>query len=145
MEVRYPLERVTDLHRWAHLPKVDRKPVPFWKWQILDNPITDLFPDRGWLCLEFGTWETQTCCPESCERAPLMKPRIRQFRKQQGLTQHAVSAAIGCQRSALSEWETGRRLVPPWYLWKLARCLHVTVDELYEYDDTSPPLDETTP
>ena len=64
-----------------------------------------------------------------------MKPRIRVFRKQQGMTQQALAEAVGCQRSALSEWETGTRCVPQWYLWKLARCLNVTVDELYDVDD----------
>ena len=65
-----------------------------------------------------------------------MKPRIRVFRKQQGMTQQALAEAVGCRRSALSEWETGTRSVPQWHLWKLARCLHVTVDELYDVDET---------
>jgi DNA-binding XRE family transcriptional regulator len=64
-----------------------------------------------------------------------MKPRIRVFRKQQGMTQQALADAVGCRRSALSEWETGTRCVPQWHLWKLARCLHVTVDELYDVDE----------
>ena len=71
-----------------------------------------------------------------------MKPRIRTFRKQHGMTQQALADAVGCRRSALSEWETGTRYVPQWHLWKLARCLHVTVDELYEVDDTD---DATVP
>ena len=65
-----------------------------------------------------------------------MKPRIRVFRKQQGMTQQELADAVGCRRSALSEWETGTRSVPQWHLWKLARCLHVTVDELYDVDET---------
>lgn len=63
-----------------------------------------------------------------------MRSRIREFRKRQGMTQHALAEAVGCQRSALSEWETGARRVPTVHLWPLARCLHVTVDDLYEYD-----------
>lgn len=68
-----------------------------------------------------------------------MRPRIREFRKQQGLTQQALSDAVGCRRSALSEWETGTRRVPQWHLWTLARCLRVTVDELYAFDDAPAP------
>lgn len=67
-----------------------------------------------------------------------MRSRIREFRKRQGMTQHALAEAVGCQRSSLSEWETGTRRVPTAYLWPLARCLHVTVDDLYEYDEAMP-------
>jgi DNA-binding XRE family transcriptional regulator len=65
-----------------------------------------------------------------------MRPRIREFRKQQGRTQQEVAEAVGCHRSAMSEWETGTRRVPQWHLWTLARYFHVTVDELYDFDDT---------
>jgi putative transcriptional regulator len=68
-----------------------------------------------------------------------MRSRIREFRKQHGMTQQALADAVGCMRSALSEWETGTRRVPQWHLWALARCLHVTVDELYDCDDDDTP------
>lgn len=74
-----------------------------------------------------------------------MRPRIREFRKQQGMTQQEVAEAVGCHRSSLSEWETGTRRVPQWYLWTLARCFHVTVDELYAYDDTDETSDTPPP
>jgi DNA-binding XRE family transcriptional regulator len=64
-----------------------------------------------------------------------MRARIREFRKQQGMTQDELAEAVGCGRSGLSEWETGTRRVPTWHLWTLARCLHVTVDALYDVDD----------
>ena len=64
-----------------------------------------------------------------------MRPRIREFRKRQGMTQQALADAVGCKRSALSEWETGSRTVPQWHLWPLARCLCVTVDALYDVGD----------
>jgi DNA-binding XRE family transcriptional regulator len=65
-----------------------------------------------------------------------MRPRIREFRKQLDMTQQALAEAVGCTRSALSEWETGSRRVPQWHLWPLARCLRVLVDDLYEFDTT---------
>lgn len=64
-----------------------------------------------------------------------MKPCIGALRRQQGMTQDAVAKEVGCSRSALAGWETALHSVPVRYLWKLARCLHVTVDALYIDDD----------
>ena len=51
------------------------------------------------------------------------------------MTQDALAKEVGCSRSALAGWETALHSVPVRYLWKLARCLHVTVDALYEDED----------
>ena len=69
-----------------------------------------------------------------------MTPRIRALRQRHKLTQAALAEAVGCARSAVSEWETGTRPVPQRHLWALARCLHVTVDELYDAFEPTPCL-----
>jgi len=53
------------------------------------------------------------------------------------MTQDALAKEVGCSRSALAGWETALHSVPVQYLWKLARCLHVPVDDLYE-DENAP-------
>ena len=64
-----------------------------------------------------------------------MRPRIKALRTQQGKTQQELAAEVGCARSTLAGWESGKHGLPIPLLWKLARCLHVMVDDLYEYDD----------
>ena len=66
-----------------------------------------------------------------------MKPVIRKYRRQKGLTQQALADAIGRSRSIVSEYESGATGVPNPILWKIARCLEVPVDVLFE-DDLSP-------
>lgn len=69
-----------------------------------------------------------------------MKPCIGTLRKQQGMTQEALAKELGCSRSALAGWETALHGVPVQLLWKLARCLHVPVDALYEPDEDPTPM-----
>lgn len=68
-----------------------------------------------------------------------MKPVIRKYRRQKGWTQQALAEAIGRSRSIVAEYESGATNVPQPILWKIARCLDVQVDVLFE-DET--PQDE---
>lgn len=65
-----------------------------------------------------------------------MKPVIRKYRRQRGLTQKDLANAIGRSRSIVAEYESGATSVPQPILWKIARCLEVTVDMLFEDDVT---------
>lgn len=53
------------------------------------------------------------------------------------MTQKALADAIGRSRSNVAEYELGTTSVPQPILWKIARCLDVPVDVLFE-EDTSP-------
>ena len=66
-----------------------------------------------------------------------MKPVIRKYRRQKGWTQQVLAEAIGRSRSIVAEYETGATSVPQPILWKIARCLDVQVDVLFEDE---PPL-----
>lgn len=66
-----------------------------------------------------------------------MKCMIRHYRKKKGMTQKHLADAIGRSRSIVAEYESGATGVPQPILWKIARCLDVAVDMLFE-DDLSP-------
>ena len=66
-----------------------------------------------------------------------MKPVIRKYRRQKGWTQQVLAEAIGRSRSVVAEYESGATSVPQPILWKIARCLDVQVDVLFEDE---PPL-----
>jgi len=63
-----------------------------------------------------------------------MKPVIRKYRRQKGWTQQLLADAIGRSRSIVAEYESGATSVPQPILWKIARCLDVPVDVLFEED-----------
>ena len=64
-----------------------------------------------------------------------MKPRIKDLRKKQGMTQQDLAAAIGKARSTIAGYEKGASGMPQSILWKIAKCLHARVDDLYEIDE----------
>jgi transcriptional regulator with XRE-family HTH domain len=66
-----------------------------------------------------------------------MKPVIRKYRRQKGWTQQVLAEAIGRSRSIVAEYESGATSVPQPILWKIARCLDVQVDVLFE-DELAP-------
>jgi len=66
-----------------------------------------------------------------------MKPRIKDLRKKQGMTQQDLATAIGKARSTIAGYEKGASGMPQSILWKIAKCLHARVDDLYEMDDAT--------
>lgn len=65
-----------------------------------------------------------------------MTPMIRLYRKQKGMTQQDLAEAIGRSRSTVAEYELGTTGVPQPLLWKIARCLEVPVDVLFQAEAT---------
>lgn len=55
---------------------------------------------------------------------------IRQLRKEKGLTQEAVAAALDISRQAIAKWESGQSLPSTGNLLRLAQLLDVSPDEL---------------
>lgn len=66
-----------------------------------------------------------------------MKPMIRHYRRQKGMTQQDLADAIGRSRSIVAEYELGTTGVPQPILWKIARHLNVPVDVLFEEETVS--------
>ena len=56
--------------------------------------------------------------------------RLRDIRLKSGLSQRHVARAVGVSATALCFWESGRSRPRTSWLPKLARALHVTLDEL---------------
>lgn len=54
--------------------------------------------------------------------------KLKLLRKERGLTQSAVGAAIGQERSTIACYETGKRTPDVATLEKLAKLYHVTLD-----------------
>jgi transcriptional regulator with XRE-family HTH domain len=61
-----------------------------------------------------------------------MKSMIRHYRRQKGMTQQDLAEVIGRSRSIVAEYELGTTRVPQPILWKIAKCLEVPVDLLFE-------------
>ncbi|MHC5217649.1 helix-turn-helix domain-containing protein [Enterococcus sp. LJL128] len=58
---------------------------------------------------------------------------IRKYRRKQELTQEKLAAALGVSAGAVSKWETNSSLPDTELLVPLARQLHVSLDELFDY------------
>ena len=62
----------------------------------------------------------------------IRRERLRELRKERGMTQEVLAAAVGCSRAAVSTWETTGRLPHPKRLQLLADVLGVSVFELLD-------------
>lgn len=58
--------------------------------------------------------------------------RIRELRRERGITQAQLAALLGVQQNTASQWETGDRRPSSSILPRLAAALDCTIDELYE-------------
>lgn len=66
--------------------------------------------------------------------------RIRDVRKERGLTQDELAQAVGVSRSAVAQWETGRAGQLSANLSRIAGVLEVGVEYLLHGDDKRVPL-----
>jgi transcriptional regulator with XRE-family HTH domain len=65
--------------------------------------------------------------------------RIREARREQGLTQEQLAHAVGVSRSAVAQWETGRAGQITGNLARIAQVLSVGVEYLTHGDDKRSP------
>ena len=56
--------------------------------------------------------------------------RIRELRKQAGLSQQSLAGLLAVSQDTVSNWERGKSLPPTAYLRDLAAALGVSVNEL---------------
>ena len=63
-----------------------------------------------------------------------MHQKIKALRERAGITQEAMAASFGIDRSAVAKWETGCAKPSADKLPKLAKLLGCTIDELYAED-----------
>ena len=65
--------------------------------------------------------------------------RIKELRKQQGLTQNKLAELIGADSNLISRWETGKSKPISLYVQKLAQALGTSTDYLLgDTDDSTP-------
>lgn len=60
-----------------------------------------------------------------------MANRLREFRKNQGMTQMQIADVLGCQKSSVSQYERGVHTPSLHNALRLARALNTTVEELF--------------
>ena len=70
-----------------------------------------------------------------------MHNRIRQLRKQHGITVKQLGSIIGVSESAIYQYETGKRQPCIDILVKICDCFGVTVDYLVNGKEWKPPAD----
>lgn len=70
--------------------------------------------------------------------------RIRSARKERGLTQDGLAAAVGVTRSAVAQWETARAGQVTDNLSRIASALGINVEWLIHGDDKRVPLNVST-
>ena len=73
----------------------------------------------------------------------LRRQGLSQRRKAVGLTQESLAGQLGVERSTVVRWEAGDTEPLPWIRPKLARALHVSIDQLAELLTTSENADTT--
>lgn len=71
-----------------------------------------------------------------------MKNRIRELRKQRGLTMKQLGAMLGLAESTVSQYETSKRQPDNETLLKLGEIFDVTVDYLLGVEKMSTPVSE---
>lgn len=59
-----------------------------------------------------------------------MYPRIRSLREDSDLNQTDIAIQLGCSQQTYSNYELGRRIIPPEILISLAKIHHTSVDYL---------------
>lgn len=62
--------------------------------------------------------------------------RIRELRKERGMTQKELAETVGVDQSAVAQWEAGKSGPHRNKLSKLAQALGCTVDDLLKGDDS---------
>lgn len=58
--------------------------------------------------------------------------RLKELRKDCGITQAQFAAMVGVQQNTVSQWETGDRNPPSTVLPRLVEVLGCTIDEIYK-------------
>lgn len=64
-----------------------------------------------------------------------LNQKITECRKQQGLTQEQLANSLGISAGAVSKWENGNTSPDISLLAPLARALHITLDELFDFHE----------
>ena len=64
----------------------------------------------------------------------LLGKRIKELRKEKGLTQEQLAETVGIEPNNLSRIEKGRNYPTPENLLKIANALNVSVDKLYIFE-----------
>ena len=59
-----------------------------------------------------------------------MYPRIKELREDADLSQREVAAQLNCSQQTYSNYELGRRDIPPEVLIRLAKIHHTSIDYL---------------
>lgn len=67
--------------------------------------------------------------------------RIRDARRERGMTQDQLASAVGVSRSAVAQWETGRAGQVTTNLTRIAGVLEVGVEHLMYGDDKRAPVE----
>ena len=61
--------------------------------------------------------------------------RIRELRKQSGLSQQSLAGLLAVSQDTVSLWECEKSVPPTEYLPKLAKIFDVSIDYLLDYTD----------
>ena len=61
--------------------------------------------------------------------------RIKESRKEAGMSQRALARAVGTSQGAISQYENGRYVMSIWMLMKLCEVLGASADELLGLED----------
>lgn len=64
-----------------------------------------------------------------------MKNHIEEIRKKKGIRQEELAKALGVSRQTISSLENGRYNPSIQLAFKLARYFHVTIEELFIYEE----------
>lgn len=64
-----------------------------------------------------------------------MENHIEEIRKQKGIRQEELAKALGVSRQTISSLENGRYNPSIQLAFKLARYFHVTIEELFIYEE----------
>lgn len=66
----------------------------------------------------------------------MLAEKLKTLRKEKNLTQEALAAMLGVERTTVTMWETGQNIPPTKYLVTLADSLGCTLDDLLRGEGT---------
>lgn len=70
--------------------------------------------------------------------------RIRELRKEKGITQETLARAVGVTNQAVSKWEQGKCCPDIQYLPELADYFSVSIDDLFGHGREERPAERST-
>lgn len=64
-----------------------------------------------------------------------LKTKVRELRKKHNLSQEELALKVGTTRQTITSIETGKYVASLPLAYKIARCFHLTIEEVFDFSE----------